>query len=134
MRSKLSPRSSAIAVLAFAASAFAQAPAQNSSATPLPDGDGKDVVHTACVGCHALDRVVNSGYDRAQWTTVLHMMVNVGAKVPPERFDAVADYLAKNFPAKAVPSAVIVRGDLNVSIKEWPVPTPGSRPHDPMYA
>jgi len=135
MRSRFFPRNSLIVVFALAIStaAFGQAAPQNSSAA-LPDGDGKDVVQTACVGCHALDRVANSGYDRAQWTTVLHMMVNVGAKVPPERFDAVADYLSKNFSAKAVPSAVIVRGDVNVSIKEWPVPTPGSRPHDPMYA
>ena len=31
------------------------------------------------------------------------MMVNVGAAVPADQFQTVADYLAKNFPAKPLP-------------------------------
>jgi streptogramin lyase len=46
----------------------------------------------------------------------------------------VVDYLAKNFPEKPMPPAVIIPGSVDASIKEWTVPTPGSRPHDPMYA
>ena len=60
------------------------------------------------------------------------MMVNVGAQVTPDQFAVVADYLAKNFPDKPLPPAQIVAGKVNVTIKEWNVPTPGSRPHDPL--
>ena len=29
---------------------------------------------------------------------------------------------------------MLIPGPVEASIKEWPVPTPGSRPHDPMAA
>lgn len=106
--------------------------AQN--AANFPDGSGRDIVSTSCVVCHALNMITNSGHTRADWDTVVHQMVNVGAPVSSGQFDAVVDYLAKNFPEKPLPSAVIVHGNASVTIKEWTVPTPGSRPHDPMYA
>jgi len=116
-----------ICVLLFAApSARAQA--------VLPDGPGKESVETACIACHALTNITNAGHSRAEWETVLHMMVNAGAKLPSDRFPVVADYLAKNFPAKPLPPAAVVPGNVRVTIKEWDVPTQGSRPHDPMYA
>ena len=67
-------------------------------------------------------------------TTVLHMMVNVGAPVTDAQFGTVLDYLTKNFPPKPQPEAQIIPGSADVTIKEWMVPTPGSRPHDPMLA
>jgi virginiamycin B lyase len=104
------------------------------SQAQLPDGKGKETVQTACVGCHALTTVTNAGHAREGWVTVLHMMVNVGAPVPQDQFATVLDYLAKNFPEKPEPDAVVIPGSVEVSIKEWQVPTPGSRPHDPEYA
>lgn len=100
----------------------------------LPAGPGKDTVATACTACHELRTVTNSGHSRQDWETVLHMMVNVGANVSPDQFDSVVDYLTKSFPEKPLPPAVIVPGPAEVSIKEWTVPTPGSRPHDPLLA
>ena len=44
------------------------------------------------------------------------------------------DYLAKNFPERPAPDAVVIPGSVEVSIKEWQVPTAGSRPHDPAFA
>jgi virginiamycin B lyase len=110
------------------------APAQTMLPATLPDGPGKNTVQTACAACHALSRVTNAGHSHAEWDTVLHMMVNAGAKVPADQFPVVVDYLAKNFPAKTVASAAVIPGNVHVTIKEWDVPTPGSRPHDPMYA
>jgi len=52
--------------------------------------------------------------------------------VPADQKGVVADYLAKNFPEKPKPPAVIIPGDVSVSIKEWVVPSLGSRPHDPL--
>src|SRR5205807_6941705 len=85
-------------------------------------------------GLHSLRRVTNAGYDREEWDTVLHMMINVGAPVPPDKFDTVLNYLAAKFPPKPHPEAKIISGPINVTVNEWVVPTPGSRPHDPMYA
>ena len=104
------------------------------AASLLPEGAGKNTVANACTACHALSQVTNAGHSEAEWNTVLHMMVNVGAQVPPDRFAAVVDYLAKNFPAKPLPPAAIVPGKIEVKISEWDVPTQGSRPHDPMIA
>src|SRR5579884_1386211 len=103
-------------------------------AVPLPEGEGKATVQAACGICHSLRQVTNAGYDRAEWDTVLHMMVNVGAPLPPGKFDTVLNYLAAKFPPKPAPAAKLIPGPARVTITEWVVPTPGSRPHDPMYA
>jgi len=104
------------------------------SQNQLPEGNGKQIVQTACAACHSLNTVTNAGHSREEWDTVLHMMLNVGAPVPQDQLVAVTDYLAKNFPEKPVPPAVLIPGSVEVSIREWQVPTPGSRPHDPLFA
>ena len=43
-----------------------------------------------------------------------------------------AAYLAENFPEKSKPQGAIVAGPAQVTFKEWTLPTPGSRPHDPL--
>jgi virginiamycin B lyase len=104
------------------------------SQNQLPDGNEKETVANACIACHELKTVTSAGHTKEDWTTVLRMMVNIGAPVPADRFDAVRDYLAKALPEKPKPPAVAIPGSVEVSIKEWTVPTPGSRPHDPMVA
>jgi virginiamycin B lyase len=104
------------------------------SQVTLPEGNGQTIVHDACGSCHSLASVVNAAHNRNEWSTVLHMMVNAGAKVPEAQFNTVLDYLAKNFPEQPAPPAVVIPGSVEVSIKEWQVPTQGSRPHDPALA
>src|SRR5262245_18692575 len=60
----------------------------------------------------------------------------IGARVamPPEQSRVIAEYLGKNFPERDQPKAVVIPGSANVSIKEWVVPSLGSRPHDPLAA
>jgi hypothetical protein len=60
------------------------------------------------------------------------MMINVGATLPKDQLEVVIRYLATHFPEK--PEAVVMPGSMKVSIQEWTVPTPGSRPHDPLVA
>jgi virginiamycin B lyase len=108
--------------------------APNQQPVQLPAGDGKATVQAVCGACHSLTQVTNAGHDREEWDTVLHMMINVGAPVPPDKFNTVLNYLVAKFPPKPQPHARIISGPINVAIKEWVVPTPGSRPHDPMYA
>lgn len=127
-----------LALMAAAACVCAVLPGRaqerQNEAVQLPDGEGKATVQAACGVCHSMKQVTDAGHDKEEWTTVLHMMVNVGAPVPADQFDTVLDYLSKNFPPKPQPPAKIIPGNVDVTIKEWVVPTPGSRPHDPMYA
>jgi virginiamycin B lyase len=102
------------------------------SQTTLPEGNGRELVQRTCSQCHGLAQVVNSGYTRKGWANVVAMMVNAGAKLSPSQVGSVVEYLAKNFPERAKPAAAIVSGETRVTIREWLVPTPGSRPHDPL--
>src|SRR5579862_2508883 len=88
------------------------------TAAPLPDGAGKDTVQKACGSCHALTTITNAGHDRQGWTSVLNMMMTAGAPVPKDQVATVTDYLAKNFPERPAPDAVVVPGSVEVSIKE----------------
>jgi virginiamycin B lyase len=101
-------------------------------AQTLPEGEGRKLVETYCQQCHELSTVTRAGYSRETWSNTVHMMVNVGAAEPPGEVNAVVDYLANAVPERPLPPAVIVPGDVKVSFREWFVPTPGSRPHDPL--
>src|SRR5437899_961741 len=94
----------------------------------LPDGPGKEEVQTQCTKCHALGLIANSGGNTKQeWAELFGTMV----QLPNVQRDAIAEYLAKNYPPQPRPQPVVVPGAMSVSFKEWNVPTLGSRPHDP---
>jgi len=98
----------------------------------LPEGPGKAVIEQSCLGCHEPARIIASAYNRQDWQNVVHMMLNVGAPVPPDQVGVLIDYLVTNFPEKPKPAPSLIAGTAQVEIKEWAVPTPGSRPHDPL--
>jgi len=100
----------------------------------LPDGPGKEIVQTACTKCHALENITRSGDTQAGWENTVAMMRNAGAQVPADQVATVVDYLTKNFPERPAPPAVVIPGNVGVTITEWSVPTPGTRPHDPLAA
>ena len=102
------------------------------SQTELPEGNGKKAVQAYCVQCHDLGSVTRGGYDAVGWRNNLNMMINVGSALPQNEVEPMVQYLAKYFPERPKPEAVIVPGNAKVVIKEWLVPTPGSRPHDPL--
>lgn len=103
------------------------------AAQDLPPGDGAEIVASVCGGCHSVNRV-RAGYTPEGWASVMHMMQNMGAPVPAGEWPVVEAYLVQNFPERPKPAAKIVPGPVQVSIKLWPLPTPGSRPHDPLAA
>ena len=107
--------------------------AASSQGFSLPDGPGKETVAVICGGCHAISRL-GAGYTPEGWGTVMRMMLNFGAPIPRHQYDVVTNYLTKAFPEKPRPAAVLLPGPAEASIKEWPVATPGSRPHDPLAA
>ena len=95
---------------------------------------GKAFVDAQCNSCHAIGARTGSGYTPEGWDTVLRMMTNLGVPITPEQMGPMKEYLVKTYPVKGRPDAVIVKGPLKVSMKAWPVPTPGTRPHDPLAA
>ncbi len=115
-------------LLAGSGPVIAQTPARD-----FPDGPGKDVVLRTCGGCHDLNRL-RVGYTDEGWHTVVRMMQNMQTPVTAEQWPVVTDYLIKYLPERQRPAAVIVPGAVQAEIKLWPVPTPGSRPHDPLAA
>ncbi len=98
----------------------------------LPEGKGKDLVAAQCNSCHAFHARVGAGYTAEGWRTVMRMMTNHGVPIPPDQLATMTEYLAKNFPEKVKPAGVVIPGPAKVAIKSWQVPTPGSRPHDPL--
>jgi virginiamycin B lyase len=120
--------------LYLALPARGQEQTQDRGAAQLPDGDAKETVENACTACHSLTNITNSqGHTPEEWKTTVAMMLNVGAAVPPEQVDTVTNYLIKNFPAKPGPAPALIPGNVEVSFKEWNLPTPGTRPHDLVY-
>src|SRR5881392_3376336 len=98
----------------------------------LPEGQGKEMVAALCNSCHPFYARLGGGYTAEGWRTVMRMMANHGVNIPPDQLATITEYLTKNFPEKGKPAGVVVPGLVKVSIKEWQVPTPGSRPHDPL--
>ncbi len=111
----------------------AQGPGQGRGAAPvmLPDGAGKDQVQSICAGCHPLTNITNSrGNSRDGWDALTKSMIALPADVKPQMME----YLGSHFPKKPGGDPVVVPGTANVTIREWVVPTLGSRPHDPLAA
>jgi len=121
---------SAAALFGVVVPAHAQQP---QAQQPFPDGPGKEIVTTTCNGCHPADRV-RAGYTAEGWDSVVHMMQNFNTPVSAEDWPTVKAYLVKNFPERQRPEAKIIPGPVEATIKQWPVPTLGSRPHDPLAA
>jgi len=98
----------------------------------LPGGPGKELAEANCNSCHTLLSRVGSGYTANGWNTVLRMMANQGAPLPADQIEPLREYLTRSFPEKGRPDGVVIPGPAAVSFQNWPVPTPGSRPHDPL--
>jgi len=115
----------AAALLGSVFPAMAQQPGAD-----FPEGAGKAPVQAICGGCHEIGRVT-AGYTPEGWRTVVRMMQNFGAPIPPDQVATITDYLTKSFPEKPRPAAATIAGSAEVTFKQWPVAMPGSRPHDP---
>src|SRR5258708_28101856 len=120
-------RAIAVAALLAAAIDVSAQRGGRGAAPALPEGAGKEIVQERCAACHSLSLITNSGYARDEWVSLFTTMVSL----PADDAKKVADYLTAKVPAKPRPKAVILPGNTTINIKEWVVPSLGSRPHDP---
>src|SRR6266513_2939307 len=68
----------------------------------LPEGPGKAETERICKQCHELERSISVRQDRAGWQATMDKMAALGAPGTQKDFDAVVEYLTKNFPAAEV--------------------------------
>lgn len=107
------------------------AAAQRGQGAALPDGEGREMVETACTKCHSLAQIRGgAGYDTAGWRDLMRTMVDL----PEAQANRAARYLASNFPPRPESRPTLVDGDVEIEITEWLVPTLGQRSRDPAEA
>jgi cytochrome c5 len=75
----------------------AGAPVHAQVATALPEGDGRDVIATACSQCHALNVLMAGRDGPVGWKRHVYNMVLRGAQLTPREADTVIQYLITNF-------------------------------------
>jgi virginiamycin B lyase len=129
------PRSLTILVAAAGAALVPLAAhAQGGPRLPLPEGPGKQLVETVCTACHQTNMITSSsGYTREGWKELTSTMINLSGV--PDTQNAILDYLATHFtPNYNKRPAKIVPGPLEISFKEWMMPTLGQRSRDPIQA
>ncbi len=66
---------------------------------PSPAESKKDF-ETVCTQCHELDRITARRATHDVWNTVVTRMESEGATATREQFEAIVEYLARNFPPK----------------------------------
>jgi hypothetical protein len=71
--------------------------AQDKTADPLPEGDGKKLVVKLCTDCHGVEQIVAKKRTKEEWDAVISDMVQKGATGKDDEFDAIVAYLVKNF-------------------------------------
>ena len=72
-------------------------------AQELPDGPGRAEAEKMCKQCHEMARSISPRQDRDGWATTMRKMTAFGMKGSDADFLLVLDYLAKHYPAEAVP-------------------------------
>ena len=95
-----------------AALVLASAPASAQPASPLPPGDGRDIVASACTQCHPLTVILAMRDGPVGWKRHVYNMVLRGAQLTPREADTVIAYLVANLGpgAPAAPPAPLPGG------------------------
>jgi mono/diheme cytochrome c family protein len=73
--------------------------------SPLPPGEGRDLVAAVCSQCHALNPIVAVREGPAGWKRHVYNMVLRGAQLTPREADTVIQYLAASFGPGGSPPA-----------------------------
>ena len=73
-----------------------------------PTGPEWDLVQKHCMACHTATRIAKAGGTQAGWADRMRRMIRFGSTMPREDIPAVATYLAKLYPPRPAPDAVVV--------------------------
>ena len=63
----------------------------------LPAGQGRETLKRVCTQCHDIEAIPRLHYSRADWTSLVFSMKDMGADATAAELDEIIDYLAKNF-------------------------------------
>jgi competence protein ComEA len=77
----------------------------------LPEGPGKAATVRVCGQCHAVEKAVSLRQDEDGWTDTIAKMVKMGAQGSDDEFNAVLEYLTKNFGPEVAPPININKAD-----------------------
>jgi len=77
----------------------------------LPDGPGKAATTRVCGKCHAVEKAVSLRQDEDGWSDTIAKMVKMGAEGSDDEFNAVLEYLTKNFGPETAPPININKAD-----------------------
>jgi competence protein ComEA len=69
----------------------------------LLEGPGMVQTGTLCKTCHEIERSISLRQDKDGWNATITKMVGFGMKAADADLAIIADYLAKNYPADAIP-------------------------------
>jgi cytochrome c5 len=94
-RNLLALGAAALGIMAIAGADLAHA--QGAQPRPLPPGDGRDLLATACAQCHNLSIIVSMREGSVGWRRHVYNMVTRGAQLTSPEAEAVIGYLAANF-------------------------------------
>jgi len=93
----------------------------------------RETVENVCTTCHRPNMITrSSGYTREGWAELTSTMVDLSGN--PELRDEIVMYLAEHYPPNDKRASKLVPGDVELSFKEWQVPTLGQRSRDPVEA
>lgn len=87
------------------------------SAAELPPGPGRDLTIQLCSKCHAPDRVAGLHQNERQWGATISKMIALGAQGTDAQFEAIIDYLTKNFGSTGRPPVNV--NDATAVELEW---------------
>jgi competence protein ComEA len=67
----------------------------------LPAGPGHDETVKVCGKCHAAEQAASLHQSRTGWEETISKMVNMGSEGTDEEYEAILNYLSKNFGLEA---------------------------------
>jgi len=64
----------------------------------FPDGPAREYVNKICLQCHEPAQLLSQKRSESDWKATVARMALKGVPAPTEQYDAIAVYMAKNFP------------------------------------
>ncbi|MBI4483753.1 MAG: carboxypeptidase regulatory-like domain-containing protein [Acidobacteria bacterium] len=122
--------------------------ARPGSPPALPEGEGKRIIETKCIGCHDAQRTVNARADRARWLEIIHDMriyaqgSTLAKDLTDQEEEVLLDYVATNFsdrggrerpkpdPNSRLPRTLLQGEATRYIAVEYELPNTNAEPHE----